>query len=81
MTFLINLIFSRLEKFDGPIFERVYIQVGGGGGLYSGCSLDYRFRGRIFEELIYIGCRDGVWLINGVLRYIQLIYIYIYICN
>ena len=31
MTFLINLIFSRLEKFDGPIFERVYIQVGGGG--------------------------------------------------
>ena len=41
--------------------------------------MDYRFRGRIFEGLIYIGCEGGVWLINGVLRYIQLIYIYIYI--
>ena len=29
MTFLINLIFSRLEKFDGPIFERIYIQGSG----------------------------------------------------
>ena len=25
-------MFSRLEKFDGPIFEVVYIWQGGGGG-------------------------------------------------
>ena len=30
MTFLINLMFSGLEKFDGPIFEVVYIWRGGG---------------------------------------------------
>ena len=35
MTFLINLMFSRLRKFDGPIFEvrgDVYMEGGGGGG-------------------------------------------------
>ena len=31
MAFLIKLMFSRLDKFDGPIFEVVYIR--GGGGL------------------------------------------------
>ena len=35
MTFLINLMFSRLEKFDGPIFEVVYIWQGGGGGIFG----------------------------------------------
>ena len=34
MTFLVNLMFSRLDKFDGPIIEEAYIQ--GGGGLIFG---------------------------------------------
>ena len=32
MTFLINLMFSRLGKFDGPMFEGAYIR--GRGGAY-----------------------------------------------
>ena len=27
MTFLVNLMFSRLDKFDGPIFAGAYIRV------------------------------------------------------
>ena len=34
MTFLVNLMFSRLDKCDGPIIEGAYIR--GGGGLIFG---------------------------------------------
>ena len=38
MTFLVNLMFSRLDKFDGPIFEEkggdVFTGDGGGEGAY-----------------------------------------------
>ena len=48
MTFLVNLMFSRLDKCDGPIIEGAYIRGGGAyirdahwitylGGIYSGC--------------------------------------------
>ena len=30
-------MFSRLDKFDRPIFEGDYIRAEMGGGLYSGC--------------------------------------------
>ena len=33
MGFLINLMFSRLDKFDGPMFEGAYRPMGRGGGL------------------------------------------------
>ena len=49
MTFLVNLMFLRLGKFDGIFGEggRIY---GGDKGLNSGCYFDYIFGGRIFGE-------------------------------
>lgn len=44
VTFLLNLMFSRLDKSDDPIFGE------GVRGLYSECSLGFIFGGRIFGE-------------------------------
>ena len=53
MTFFINLWFSRLDKFDGPIFERVHIREGGGGGA-------------IFGMLIGLHIWEGAYIRGGV---------------
>ena len=39
VTFLVNLMFRRLDKLDGSLFREAYILRGGGGegGLYLGC--------------------------------------------
>ena len=69
MTFLVNLMFSRLDKCDGPIIEGAYIR---GGGLYSGCSLDYIFGWHIFRVLIYAG---GVGVLAGFYGFLELFYL------
>ena len=54
VKFLVNLMFCRLDKFDGPVFEGgeegIYM-----GGLYSGFYLGYIFSERIFGGLLYGG--------------------------
>ena len=57
VTFLVNLMFSRLDKFDGPIFGRCMYD---GGRLILGMLIGlhiwgaYIRRGRINEILRYI---------------------------
>ena len=63
MKFLINMMFSRLNKLDGPIFEGVYIRGGGEGG--GG--------GLIFGMLIGLDISEAFIRrkhINGILLYI-----------
>ena len=46
VAFLVNLMFRRLDKFDGLIFEGcVHTE----GRIYSGCSLGHIAWGSIFE--------------------------------
>ena len=69
VTILVNLMFRRLDKFDGPIF-------GEGGGIYGGfifgllIGLHIRGRGRIFGGRI-----------KGILRYIAFKYFSKYYIN
>ena len=60
VKFLINMMFSRLNKLDGPIFEGVYIRGDGGGGLIFGMLIGLD----IWEA--YIRRKH----INGILLYI-----------
>ena len=46
MTFLVNWMFSRLGRFDGPMFWGGG-RGGGGAGLYWGCLLGYIFGRRM----------------------------------
>ena len=66
MIFLVNLMFHRLEKFDGPIIgegrRRIYEC---GGGLYSGCYSSHIFGGRMYIRGLMYG--EGGH-INGILR-------------
>ena len=51
IKFLINLMFSRLEKFDEPIFKAVYI---GGGGLTSGILIGCHIWGVYIQGGLYM---------------------------
>ena len=64
INFLINLMFGRLDKFDGPIFKGVYIRGGGrahiwDGGCTFGGVLYTEGRGRVLTVFygIYINIR------------------------
>ena len=54
MKFLINMMFSRLNKLDGPIFEGVYTRGGGGGeGTYIWDVNWVRYLGGIYTKETY----------------------------
>ena len=50
MTFLVNLMFHRLEKFDGPIFEEVFL------GIYGIYIYIYIY---IYKIYVYIYIQRG----------------------
>ena len=62
MAFLTNLMFSRLDRFDGSIFERLYIGAGGYirgvnwvtylGDIYSGRREGGSYTGRLINEIL-----------------------------
>ena len=60
MTFLVNLMFSRLDKFDGPIIEEAYIQ---GGGAYIREVNWITYLGDIYSGCLYM--RGGVGVLAG----------------
>ena len=65
MTFLANLMFCRLDNFDGPIFGS-----GGKGGYMGGLMFGMLIRLRICGAHIRGGLIYG-GRINGVLRYLS----------
>ena len=57
MRFLVNLMFRRLDKLDGPIFGRAYIRGWGGGGvqLIFGMLFVLHIRGTYIRGAAYTG--------------------------
>ena len=64
VTFLINLMFSRLDKFDGPIFEGAYIR-----GAYIQDNNWVKYLGAYIRGRGLINERGRI---NGILRYTDL---------
>ena len=54
VTFLVNLMFSKLDKFDGPISEGAFIRGSGVGAYIRDVNWVIYIWGRIFEGGAYI---------------------------
>ena len=62
VKFLVNLMFCRLDKFDGPVFER------GEEGIYMGAYIRDSNWVTYLVSVYSVGFYTG-GLINGILRY------------
>ena len=70
MRFLVNLMFRRLDKLDGPVFGRAYIQGWGwgwGGAAYIRDVICFTYLRDVYSGSgLYRGRR-----INGILQYVK----------
>ena len=74
MTFLVNLMFSRLDKFDGPIIEGAYIR--GEAYIRDVNWITYLGGWHIFRVLTYAGGGGGgVGVLAGFYGFSELFYL------